>query len=186
MAIAMVAMLAFGGTYAYFTATTSKAAESSKLHTATVVLGNDATATLTSSVPARDLLPGDTVTLTASISNASTVATDIYVQVILDKTAITNETAKLEFSEFEGWTPVSYTGYSNIYKKADVAASTAVSLTAEAEFKCDANSVDATADSTAMNKDISVTARFASIQAGISETDAVKALIDANCGFVAD
>ena len=79
MAIAMVAMLAFGGTYAYFTAT-SVDAKTGDMSTGKVVLGEiQGVTTLTKSnvVSGDTLLNGTSVTVT----NQSTVDTWLFVQV---------------------------------------------------------------------------------------------------------
>ena len=72
MAIAMVAMLAFGGTYAYFTATTTQ--QSDSVVTGTVKL-NNAAFTLVSSgvvVPGMELLEEDNKVVVTDESNVNT------------------------------------------------------------------------------------------------------------------
>jgi len=76
MAIAMVAMLAFGGTYAYFTATTS-AVDSGEVTMGYVKLSTTAVAGFTTAVA--DRLPGDTVLnggVTLDPTGTSRLATD--------------------------------------------------------------------------------------------------------------
>ena len=83
MAIAMVAMLAFGGTYAYFTATTSELA-SSGLRTGTVNIAVNEKTALTAvedyAVPGSKIYDNETVAFT----NTSTV--DMYVYATLTVT----------------------------------------------------------------------------------------------------
>ena len=74
MAVAMVAMLAFGGTFAYFTATATK--ESSDFTTGRVQLSADATYTTT----ATEVVPGDIIVTGASVT-PTTVGTDSYLAV---------------------------------------------------------------------------------------------------------
>lgn len=74
MAVAMVAMLAFGGTFAYFTATATT--ESSNFTTGSVKLSADATYTAT----ATEVVPGDIIVTGASVT-PTTVGTDSYLAV---------------------------------------------------------------------------------------------------------
>ena len=77
MAIAMVALLAFGGTYAYFTATTTAAESTQTLTTGKVVLGTAEAVTLKLDLAEDDtrtlLLPGDSVIFRAAVGNDSNV-----------------------------------------------------------------------------------------------------------------
>ena len=167
MGIVMVAMLAFGGTFAYFTAT-STTKTSDAITTAKVVLGADTTATL-SITETRNLLPKDEVTLSATVSNTSDVDTWVFVQIKLDTSAITAESASLNFSDsLKGtdgttWTPITKDGYSGLYYMT-VTATTDVELEATGTFECDAMSKDGVQDTTAMAKDLTVTVKFASAQ----------------------
>ena len=154
----MVALLAFGGTYAYFTATTASK-ETNAVTTGIVNLGADTAATL--SITKTKLLPKDTVTLEASVSNGSDVDTIVYVQIKLDKSSITADSASLTLPAPTGWTLVE--GQDDIYSK-ELTAGAKAELSAEAVFDCDANSADGVQDTTAMGQDIKVTVAFGSIQ----------------------
>ncbi len=83
MAIAMVAMLAFGGTYAYFTATTAKVASGNTATTGTVQLGTNSVSNIkaTGVVSGDDILKGADGTGTGKVTivNKSNVATYIFV-----------------------------------------------------------------------------------------------------------
>lgn len=78
MGIAMVAMLAFGGTFAYFTATTNTTTQEATL--AKVILKNSTAVT----VARPNLLPGDVIIANNQItfSNESTVATIVFVTMV--------------------------------------------------------------------------------------------------------
>ena len=83
MAVIMVAMLAFGGTYAYFTATAGEI-KSDELTTARVKLG---VPTITTVANTTLLLPGQPITTAPiSIANESNVDTYVFVTVSIDVT----------------------------------------------------------------------------------------------------
>ncbi len=84
----MVAMLAFGGTFAYFTATTT--AQSKEVQTGRVQLGANSTFTLTTKVvPGQELLVGDENKVT--ITSNSNVKTYVFVKFSVDITKATGE-----------------------------------------------------------------------------------------------
>ena len=76
MAIAMVAMLAFGGTYAYFTATAGAGLEGT-VHTAEVKL-TTAADSVTFTGHAAEFLPSETLSATVTYSDASTRGTWVF------------------------------------------------------------------------------------------------------------
>ena len=82
----MVAMLAFGGTFAYFTATATT--ESSNFTTGSVKLSADATYTAT----ATEVVPGDIIVTGASVT-PTTVGTDSYLAV---KVVVTSNPGTVE------------------------------------------------------------------------------------------
>ena len=86
MAVAMVAMLAFGGTFAYFTATATQ--ESSEFTTGSVKLSADATYTAT----VDEVVPGDIIVTGASVT-PTTVGTGSYLAV---KVVVTSNQGTVE------------------------------------------------------------------------------------------
>ena len=167
MAIAMIAMLAFGGTYALFTANAA-AATSSEVTTGTVKLDAGATATLAvtyATEPGADdaelLLPGDTVTLTTNIANNSTVKVYVFAKINIDDTIglFTDYTP-------DGWTALE--GEDKVYwttLAAEGEGTRTAGFTAEIEYDPSTGNVSngATAG-TAMGQTTTITARFAAVQ----------------------
>ena len=181
MAIAMVAMLAFGGTYAYFTATADQAAGDT-VHTALIALQDNATVTLASDQKA-NLLPGETVSLSATISNLSTRESYVFVKFAVDAdgdaTLDFTKDANLAGTDGTKWTKITESGAVNVYYMI-VAAKTDVELSATATFTATATSNNGAEVTTQlMNQDITVTARFASVQVGgdVANAPAAYALI---------
>ena len=86
MAVAMVAMLAFGGTYAYFTATTAGFA-SEDLKTGKIALvSNAGTITVTQG----PLVDGDPITdKPVTLQNTSTVEAYIFIEIVVDIAGVT-------------------------------------------------------------------------------------------------
>ncbi|MBQ9795513.1 MAG: hypothetical protein IJW36_00940 [Clostridia bacterium] len=84
----MIAMLAFGGTYAYFTATATDGVGT--VSTAVIAIANDGTENLTMSVT-ENLLPYQEVTATLKLDNTSTVETWVFIE--LDYSVKTQTTA---------------------------------------------------------------------------------------------
>ena len=96
MAIAMVAMLAFGGTYAYFTATAT--ADAGTVTTATVQLNAASEVTLTADTK---ILPGETIVAADKIAatNLSDAPTWVFAKIEVKATTIVDGTP----TEYEGW-----------------------------------------------------------------------------------
>ena len=150
MAIAMVAMLAFGGTYAYFTAQTT--AVSPTTTTGRVQLGANSVATLTQQVvPGQELLSGDVtvtsnstvdtyvfITFSASIEKAAGDDVNTAVPAAVTDTPDAEGEYKLVATPVTGWNLIadSTTVY---YKK--VTANTATPITVCSSIKFDGYSV---------------------------------------------
>ncbi|MBR6778926.1 MAG: SipW-dependent-type signal peptide-containing protein [Clostridia bacterium] len=83
MAIAMVALMAFGGTYAYFTATTDKKSVTG-LSTGTVHLTASAIAASpdAATIENNKVVPGQKVAGRVTIANASDVSTYVFVKIV--------------------------------------------------------------------------------------------------------
>ena len=139
MAIVMVAMLAFGGTYAYFTAH-SKAIAGGSVTTATVVLnGNEATVSNTTS---RNVVPGQTAfetDATVTAKHSSTTATYVFVKMTTnnnmyvevdgeDEEVFELTTTSAGTDGTDGWTAL--TGVDGVYYMAVDAVETETALTA--------------------------------------------------------
>ena len=102
MAVVMVAMLAFGGTYAYFTATS--ATRSSEFHVGKVALTSTGTFT---SYTNKNVVPGDKV-LEGSVSYINQSTVDTYVAVVFDILYdggyyVHNGTTWSEVKDTNGW-----------------------------------------------------------------------------------
>ncbi len=102
MAIAMVAMLAFGGTYAYFTATASK--KTGTITTGTVKLTGGE---LTTIATTENVLPGDAVLsadITYSVATTDSEGNYVAIRVTLDPTVENVTVADLKIStDLLGW-----------------------------------------------------------------------------------
>ena len=175
MAVVMVAMLAFGGTYAYFTATA--AAVSKEATTGTVKLGANSAATLvtTKVVSGQELIAEDS---SVQVTSESNVATWVFVTftvelTTLDEDATVNDVSAtktltkdgdyyLDYA-VDGWELV--TGKTNIYAKS-VAADTTDPITV-----CDSikffgwSESTATAAGSLMGATVKVTIESSAIQA---------------------
>ena len=175
MAIAMVAMLAFGGTYAYFTSSTA-AATSDAVKTATIMLQNNAAVTL--STTADEILPGEKVSMSATITDAST--RDSYVFVNVKLTGVP-ATATLTLSDPEGWTKYENADEGTTVYYKEITAKDTVSLESEGTFVAEDKSVNGEAGDL-MGVDITVTARFASAQKGgdVADVNAAYAAVKAD------
>jgi len=99
MAIAMVAMLAFGGTYAYFTATNAEL-ETSGLKTGKVVLGTNSIANITEETIVTNTVVASGVSV-ASNSNVDTVVV-VKFTVSFNDVPVTDATV-LSFTQESGW-----------------------------------------------------------------------------------
>ena len=152
MAIAMIAMLAFGGTYALFTANATKVT-SGPVTTATIKLDGDTAASL--SITGDKLLPGDTVTLAASVTNNSDEKIYAFLAYKLDDAS--NGTLALTPS---GWTK--YDAAEGVYYK-EIEAGAEVSVAGTAVYEATSKSEGATTG-TGMGANVTVTVRFAAVQ----------------------
>ena len=134
MGIAMVAMLAFGGTYAYFTATAAEVA-STDVKTALLGLETPGSLTLTGVADTSKLLPGDTMTTSVTLDNTANVATYVFVQIA---SSAEQEIFTVSFTTGDTWTAMPSAGvtniggkdYANVYYKANAAANTDLTATA--------------------------------------------------------
>ena len=161
MAIAMVAMLAFGGTYAYFTATADKA-ESTAVKTATIAI-KEATVAIELAENMENVLPGDTVTVDASVTNESN--RKIYLFIKYNVTLPESTTAKdvaLDLT-VSGWDAYEADGVENVYYTT-LEASTQKAFEATGTFEGSEVSDEGVTDGTIMNADLKVTVRFAATQ----------------------
>ena len=168
MGIVMVAMLAFGGTFAYFTAK-SNAVEAQKITMAHVTLkANSATASLTMSQQ-NAALPGDAVKLTAEVENASNRKVYIFVQI---KTA-NDSTMGLDLTGESGeWKAATVEGFSNVYYITSEAAAK-VTWEKEATLTETGNSTsDNGVVAGNMDKIITITVKFAATQYAKTSTTA--------------
>ena len=149
MAVAMVAMLAFGGTYAYFTASAGAAIESGSVTTGHVELGLGSNKTITKF--ANDYaVPGDTLwDISIDVDNKSNVKTYIFADWTL-----TNTDGLVLETTASTWTAVP--GHANAFY-VEAAANTDQTFTTKI--------VLATSnDNTKMDKTISCSVSFKSIQ----------------------
>ena len=98
MGIVMVAMLAFGGTFAYFTAQNAKAT-SGELKTGKVVLGVNSIANVTTDTVVTNTKIADSVSV-ASQSNVNTV---VVVEFAVTFNGAAAEQSVISFTQSEGW-----------------------------------------------------------------------------------
>ena len=193
MAVVMVAMLAFGGTYAYFTAQATKVTGS--VTTGTVLLQNNAVTFATDKiVPGMEILGKDQK---ISVKNSSDVETYIFVKLTLASDGLTlKDTApaadgdaqlvvtlaktgdNANFTKLDGQTGVYY------IKTAAVATATDIDFATSIVFQGMSNSVDTTAGSL-MGKTINVTVESKAIQAFSFTGDTAVADAFAACEFKA-
>ena len=83
MAIAMVALMAFGGTYAYFTATTEKkSVEGLSTGTVHLTASTIAASPDAAEIEANKVVPGQKVAGRVTIANASDVSTYVFVKIV--------------------------------------------------------------------------------------------------------
>jgi len=152
MAIAMIALLAFGGTYAYFTAVSNEFTSQEGLKTATIKLGTTGSATLT--ITEEDyifLLPGDAVSMTATVQNES----DEKIWAFCTFKLTNAPEGSLELAPGDDWTLVD--GTTNVYSS-PIAEGGEISLVATGKF---AETVKGEEN---MGVTINVTAKFAAAQ----------------------
>ena len=100
----MVAMLAFGGTYAYFTASAGEAIQSDKVTTGHVELGLGENKTITKDFDGSFAVPGDTLwDLTIDVDNKSNVKTYIFADwTLTNEGGLTLETTASSWAEVPG------------------------------------------------------------------------------------
>ena len=176
MAVAMVAMLAFGGTFAYFTATASQ--ESRSVTTGTVQLGANTIATLVADnvVSGQQLFDADSKVQVTSKSNVDTWVF-ITFSATMDGGTLVDSLGDmdaegeyyLEISQASGWTPV--TGHETVLsrKVSSSEASTPIDVCTGIKFYGMSASTES-AVGTIMGKTITVTIASEAIQV-IGEDD---------------
>ncbi len=163
MSIAMVAMLAFGGTFAYFTATAGAAIEGGSVKTGTVALGLGETKTITSTYNATDTfaVPGDTLWDIALDIDTSGSNVAIYVFATWSLTNSGNVT--LTGTEMPtGWSQLkdeSEADVTGVYYRAVAATENSIDYTASIKF-AESNGT------TAMDQTISCSVSFCAAQQG--------------------
>ena len=159
MAIAMIAMLAFGGTYAYFTASATANLDEAKITTATIKLGANGKAKLSSTQEL--IVPKDEITLEATVNNGSDEEIWAFVAYSLKDAPATAELKlKAEGGISEGWALVS--GTKNVYAKR-FAVSENVAFEAIFTYDDTLNSVNG-ADVVGMGTEITAEVEFAATQ----------------------
>ena len=170
MAVVMVAMLAFGGTYAYFTATASEVEDT--VTTGTVKLNANSIGTLVSDnvVSGSNLLESGSV----QVTSASNVDTYVFVtfSVAFDGAGNPKKSAAecttegdyfLDVTQAAGWTPVS--GETNVYGRLVTANSAdPMDVCTGIRFYGYSKSTESTTG-TLMNKTITITISSEAIQA---------------------
>ena len=176
MAVAMVAMLAFGGTFAYFTATTTE--KSGTATTGTVQLGANTMATLVADkvVSGQQLFDADSKVQVTSQSNVDTWVF-ITFSATMDGGTLVDSLGEmdaegeyyLEISQASGWTPVDGHGGVLGRKVTAAEANTPIDVCTGIKFYGMSASTES-AVGTIMNKTITVTITSEAIQA-IGEDD---------------
>ena len=171
MAVVMVAMLAFGGTYAYFTATASEVKNT--VTTGTVKLNANTMATLVSD----KVVSGSSLIDTGSVQVTSASNVDTYVFVTFSVTfdgagnpkksaaeCTTEGDYFLDVTQAAGWTPVS--DETNVYGRLVTAAeaNTPIDVCTGIRFYGYSQSTESTTG-TLMNKTITITISSEAIQA---------------------
>ena len=194
MAVAMVAMLAFGGTFAYFTATAKQ--DSADITTGYVKLNSNgglAKIELTNVMPRDELVAADGITLTVDTSEAK----GNYVAIKFTITAVAEDGSPIDVSSLglnadsilasngEGWYKADADNNIYIYGTDE---STAVAKTGEVIVNSSAFVFDATdnwtqgqthSDDKLMKATITITMEARSIQSShVSGTEAVTQLVD--------
>ena len=164
----MVAMLAFGGTFAYFTATTEE--DTASLKTGVVQLTSQDIATVENT----KVVPGQDVCGEISVTDNSNVASYIFVIVSATSSAGTEVTSAEDLAEgkfmltFKDTTWELLTGEGvtgKVYYKETAGVTTATKLTVASGVKYDAVSTSSEAAAgTLMNNDLTVTIRSTAIQ----------------------
>ena len=134
MGIVMVAMLAFGGTFAYFTATTNNSTATAKLGTVRISNTSENKAiSLT-----KNLLPGDVVLSKTDykLENKSDVATYVFIKFTAEVTGTTATVATLlDIAEPTGWTKLA--DVDGVYYRADEGAIAEGAVPFEVKVKAD-------------------------------------------------
>ncbi|MBO5954792.1 MAG: hypothetical protein J6Q13_02340 [Clostridia bacterium] len=168
MAIAMVAMLAFGGTYAYFTATAS--AKTATIKTGKVVLTNNSAYDFTATLDG--VMPGDTIFEAKALSFSTADSTgDTYIAFTVsikidnvEKTVEELETFGIKLDFDDVWTLTQ--DKSAYVKTTKTAANATVYLNSEAiKFEAKENNQDNSNSLVVMGKTITIAFAGYSIQA---------------------
>ena len=194
MAVAMVAMLAFGGTFAYFTATAKQ--DSAEITTGYVKLNSNgglASIQLTNVMPGDKLVAANGIALTVDTSEAK----GNYVAIKFTITAVAEDDSPIDVSDLglnadsilasggEGWYKADADNNIYIYGTNET---TAVAKKGQVIVNTSAFTFDATdnwtqesqySDNKLMNATITITMNARSIQSShVSDTDAVTQLVD--------
>ena len=179
MAIAMVAMLAFGGTYAYFTAATENM--TGQLKTGTVKLTTTATATTAFTA---NVLPGDSliksdIEYAVETTDAQGNYVTVRVELTSDATGFVGAVMAEGFTVGTGWTEISCSdGVGIFYKKVnsgEAATLEAANFVLPVSFGGEANQAPTAA--ALMNADFTIKIQAKSIQASHIASDAVETTI---------
>ena len=154
----MVAMLAFGGTYAYFTATADKATSEKVTVAKIAIKGADVALTLAQTKT--NVLPGDEVTMAATITNESNRSIYLFVAFNVNLPEGTSATdVSLDLTPAD-WTEYKETG---VYYTT-VTATGEQTFNAAGTFEATDTSNEGEIDGTIMGQDITVSVRFAATQ----------------------
>lgn len=148
MGIVMVAMLAFGGTFAYFTAQTTKV-ESGNLTTGTIMLKNSSATFVTGMVmPGQELLATDSKL--AVDPTGSTAAQYVFVKITIvkPKNATATVTPTINTAEWKDYNTLdtSVEAGTVYYKEVAANVTSAIDFCTSIKFEADANYVDGKAE----------------------------------------
>ncbi len=168
MGIVMVAMLAFGGTFAYFTAK-SNTVPAQEITMAHVTLTKDSAKATLEMSQRTAALPGDSLSLSAEVENSSNRKVYIFVQVLTTN----DSTIGLDLTgTVTDWTAAEVTGYENVYYTTTEAAGK-VTWTKEATLTETGNSESVNgAVAGNMDKTITINVVFAATQFAKTTTSA--------------
>ena len=162
MAIAMVAMLAFGGTYAYFTAEAESQAANATLAEIFLKNGNDGTITISD-----NLLPTEEVTADVTYTDESTRGTWVFFEITgetadfkITKVELVGESSNTELSEETEGSGVYF--YKN-GTEADTASET-IKIRLTVKYTGSAHSVEGTDSTNTMGSTIELGIAASSIQ----------------------
>ena len=184
MAIAIVALLAFGGSYAYFTATAKSATGTAT--TALIKLSSD-TETMTAAT--ENALPGEDIfKTTITLDNESTRASVLFAKIQVkfgDETITLSDDSKLVVTLDPNWTAVA--DQAGVYSCSAAAETdkTFVVDIALADTLSEEYIQGTTTTTQYMNKTVSVTVKFCAVQDATGSTTAADAYANAPASFKA-